>query len=57
LSTAAVCALGNIAWPIGREGQAWLRRSRETRAVRITPKGWDEFKRQLGIDADALAQP
>jgi DNA-binding transcriptional ArsR family regulator len=28
----------------------WLRRSRESRAIRITPKGRTELKRQLGVD-------
>lgn len=29
----------------------WLRRSRESRAVFLTPKGYTELKRRLGIDA------
>lgn len=28
----------------------WLRRSKDSRAVRVTPKGWAQFKAQLGID-------
>ncbi|MBP0578938.1 helix-turn-helix transcriptional regulator [Labrys sp. LIt4] len=28
----------------------WLRRSKDSRAVQVTPKGWIELRRQLGID-------
>ena len=27
----------------------WLRRSKDSRAVRVTPKGWAQFKAQLGL--------
>ncbi|WP_256676500.1 hypothetical protein [Pseudomonas sp. RGB] len=28
----------------------WLRRSKDSRAVRVTPKGWTQLKAQLGLD-------
>lgn len=28
----------------------WLRRAKESRVVQVTPKGWVELRRQLGID-------
>jgi DNA-binding transcriptional ArsR family regulator len=34
----------------------WLRRSRESRAVRITPKGHGELKRHLGVDGQRLRE-
>jgi DNA-binding transcriptional ArsR family regulator len=40
---AALCRLG------------WLRRAKDSRAVAVTPKGWVEFKRQLGIDFNGLS--
>jgi hypothetical protein len=32
----------------------WLRRSKDSRAVRITPQGYTEMKRHLGVDHYAL---
>lgn len=32
----------------------WLRRAPTSRAVEVTPKGWREFRRHLGIEEDAL---
>jgi|SRR5882757_3252923 len=32
----------------------WLRRSKGSRAVKVTPKGWAELKRQLGVDEESL---
>lgn len=32
----------------------WLRRSRESRAVFLTPKGRTELRRELGVDADQI---
>jgi DNA-binding transcriptional ArsR family regulator len=40
---AALCRLG------------WLRRAKDSRAVAVTPKGWVEFKRQLGVDFNGLS--
>lgn len=34
----------------------WLRRSKESRLVRITPKGHTELKRHLGVDAPSLRE-
>jgi len=31
----------------------WLRRAKGSRAVRVTPKGWVELQRHLGVNADA----
>ncbi|WP_438867535.1 ArsR family transcriptional regulator [Pseudomonas sp. L1(2025)] len=28
----------------------WLRRAKDSRAVRVTPKGWAQFKAQLGLE-------
>jgi hypothetical protein len=32
----------------------WLRRAKGSRAVEVTPKGWMELKRHLGIDPEML---
>jgi hypothetical protein len=46
----------HLAGPLGVEflrvtcAAGWLRRSNESRAVQITPKGRAELKRQLGVD-------
>lgn len=32
----------------------WLRRSKVSRVVRITPKGWAGLKEELGVDASAI---
>jgi len=34
--------------------RGWLRRSKDSRAVRITPEGCMEMKRHLGVDYYAL---
>jgi DNA-binding transcriptional ArsR family regulator len=34
--------------------RGWLRRARQSRAILITPEGWLELKRQLGIDERSL---
>jgi len=34
--------------------RGWMRRSKESRAIRVTPKGRVELKRQLGISVQAL---
>lgn len=50
----------HLAGPLGVQfmdllcARGWLRRSRSSRAVRITPKGRTELKRHLGLDEDAL---
>jgi DNA-binding transcriptional ArsR family regulator len=33
----------------------WLRRDKKTRAVGVTPRGWTEFKRQLGVEFNGLS--
>lgn len=54
--------LHHVGGPLGVEfmhvlcANGWLRRSRETRAMRITPKGYAELKRHLGIDAQRLRE-
>lgn len=35
-------------------GSAWLRRTQNSRAVEITPKGWMELRRHFGINAIEL---
>jgi DNA-binding transcriptional ArsR family regulator len=35
----------------------WLRRARDSRALRVLPKGWRELKHHLGVDASAIATP
>ena len=35
--------------------KGWLRRSRSSRAVQVTPQGWIGLKRQLGVDREAVA--
>ncbi|MEW5508765.1 ArsR family transcriptional regulator [Pseudomonas antarctica] len=35
----------------------WLRRSKDSRAVRVTPKGWTQLKAQLGLDPRDLEKP
>lgn len=35
----------------------WLRRSKNSRAVLVTPKGWAHFKAQLGLDPRVLENP
>ena len=46
----------HLAGPLGVEfmrvlcANGWLRRSNESRAMRITPKGFSELKRHLGVD-------
>ena len=50
----------HLAGPLGVEllnvlcARGWLRRSKESRAVRITPEGHTELKRQLGVDGHSL---
>lgn len=52
--------LHHVGGPLGVEltrvlcANGWLRRSRQSRAMRITPKGYAELKRHLGIDAQRL---
>jgi DNA-binding transcriptional ArsR family regulator len=35
----------------------WLRRVKDSRAVRVLPKGWSELKRHLGVDATLIETP
>ncbi|MFB3303232.1 ArsR/SmtB family transcription factor [Pseudomonas sp. AMR01] len=35
----------------------WLRRSKDSRAVSVTPKGWAQFKTQLGLTPRDLENP
>jgi DNA-binding transcriptional ArsR family regulator len=50
----------HLAGPLGVElmrvlcTAGWLRRAKESRAIRVTPKGWEELKRHLGLDSEAL---
>jgi len=50
----------HLAGPLGVQFMAvlcesgWLRRSKDSRAVRVTPKGCMEIKRHLGVDHYAL---
>ena len=50
----------HLAGPLGVQFMAtlcangWLRRSKSSRVVTITPKGWIEFKRTLGVTEDAV---
>ncbi|WP_448952053.1 ArsR/SmtB family transcription factor [Labrys neptuniae] len=30
--------------------KGWLRRTKHSRAIEVTPRGWIEFKRELGLD-------
>ena len=34
--------------------QQWLRRVKGSRAVEVTPKGYRELKRQLGVDGQLV---
>jgi hypothetical protein len=34
--------------------KGWLRRSKNSRAVQVTPKGWTGLKEQLGLDVRAV---
>lgn len=36
--------------------EGWLRRVTDSRAVRVTPKGWRELKRHLGVDLASIAE-
>lgn len=36
--------------------EGWLRRVTDSRAVRVTPKGWRELKRHLGVDLASVAE-
>ncbi|WP_205962385.1 ArsR/SmtB family transcription factor [Paraburkholderia phosphatilytica] len=50
----------HLAGPLGRQflsalcSDGWLRRSKTSRSVDVTPKGWASFREQLGVDADAV---
>jgi DNA-binding transcriptional ArsR family regulator len=50
----------HLAGPLGVEfldllcRKGWLRRTRSSRAVQVTPPGWAGLKEQLGIDADMI---
>jgi DNA-binding transcriptional ArsR family regulator len=52
----------HLAGPLGVEfmrvlcSKGWLRQSRDSRAMRITPTGYDELKRQLGVDGQRLRE-
>jgi DNA-binding transcriptional ArsR family regulator len=47
----------HVAGPLGAQlmsvlcANGWLRRSESSRTVKVTPKGWNCLKEQLGIDA------
>jgi DNA-binding transcriptional ArsR family regulator len=51
----------HLAGPLGVQFMAalyangWLRRSKSTRAVEVTQKGWIEFKRSLGVTEELVA--
>lgn len=53
----------HIAGPLGAHlmnafcAWSWLRRSRDTRAVTVTPTGSDALREHFGIDLDALKNP
>ena len=53
----------HLAGPLGAEvlsilcARGWLRRSKTSRAVQITPIGRRELKRHLGVDDEALRAP
>ncbi|HEY4201542.1 MAG TPA: winged helix-turn-helix domain-containing protein [Devosiaceae bacterium] len=53
----------HLAGPLGVQFMAtlctngWLRRSKSSRAVTVTPKGWIEFKRALGVTEETVALP
>jgi DNA-binding transcriptional ArsR family regulator len=53
----------HLAGPLGVElmrvlcAAGWLRRARDSRAVRVTAKGWTELKRHLNLDQGALSSP
>ena len=36
---------------------AWIQRGRETRAVTVTPAGWEAFREHFGIESEALEAP
>lgn len=50
----------HLAGPLGTEllsalcKKGWLRRAEDSRAVRVTPKGWAELQRHFGIDEQSL---
>ncbi|WP_416363149.1 hypothetical protein [Pseudomonas sp. NFX183] len=52
----ARCCYNHLAGPLGVQllsamcEAGWLRRSKDSRAVRVTPKGWTQLKAQLGLD-------
>jgi DNA-binding transcriptional ArsR family regulator len=35
----------------------WLRRAKDSRAVRVLPRGWSELKHHLGVDATSIETP
>ncbi|GAB2908395.1 ArsR/SmtB family transcription factor [Paralcaligenes ginsengisoli] len=51
----------HLAGPLGVQFMAtlcasgWLRRSKSSRLIRVTPQGWAGFKEQLGIDSQSVA--
>lgn len=51
----------HLAGPLGVQflkvlcASGWLRRVAASRAVRVTPKGWNELKCHLGVDQDSLS--
>ena len=51
----------HLAGPLGVQlmrqlcANGWLRRSRSSRAVQVTPKGWAGLREQLGVDDRAVA--
>lgn len=50
----------HLAGPLGIQFMAllcsngWLRRSKSSRAVEVTPKGWAGFREQLGVDQNSV---
>lgn len=50
----------HLAGPLGVElmsrlcAMGWVRRSKSSRAVQVTPKGWAALKEQLGVDERAV---
>jgi DNA-binding transcriptional ArsR family regulator len=51
----------HLAGPLGVQflnvlcAKGWLRRSKSSRAVEVTPKGWTGLKKQLGVDETSAA--
>ena len=51
----------HLAGPLGAQlmrqlcANGWLRRSRSSRAVQVTPKGWAGLREQLGVDDRMIA--